>query len=320
MIAYVTSTRPNFSAVMALDVIRRFADHVPSQRVKQLDLFLHTDSGDSIVPWRLMTYLREYAETIHVLIPHRAFSAGTLTALGADEIVMHPMGMLGPVDPTVHDPYGPRDEDTGQQHGVGVEDVAAYLAMVREDFGLQGPEEIIEAFRLLADRVHPLTLGHVKRGTRQAKMLGEKLLKSRNDPPSDGDIETLLEELTRRLFFHGHPINRKEAAQLDGLPVVEPPPAVETAMWNLYLAYEEDLELQTPFDAVADALDAGAVIPKTPGSSNPVRFPALRRVLVESVAQTDVYTNDFEVTLTRTAEGAVAANIMNRGSGWSIES
>src|SRR5437868_1685214 len=70
LIAYVTSTRPGLSTVMALDAVRRFADHLPEKRVGRLDLFLHTDGGDSIVPWRLMTYLREYADQVDVLVPH----------------------------------------------------------------------------------------------------------------------------------------------------------------------------------------------------------------------------------------------------------
>jgi ClpP class serine protease len=218
VISYITNTRPGFAAVMSLDAVRRFAEHMPSERVNTLDLFLHTDGGEATVPWRLMTYLREYAEVVNVLVPYRAFSAGTLTALGADSIVMHPMGMLGPIDPTVHDPYGPRDEETGQQHGVGVEDVAAFTSLIRDDFGITSPTEMIEAARLLAERVHPLTLGHVKRGTQQARMLGEKLLRSRNEPPAEEEIGALLDELTRRLYFHGHPINRREADKL-GLPI-----------------------------------------------------------------------------------------------------
>lgn len=103
-LAYVTSSRPGVAAQMSIDAVRRIGDHMPDQPVKSIDLFISSDGGDSIVPWRLMTLLREYAETVDVLVPHRAFSAATLTALGANTIVMHPMGMLGPIDPrsTIH--------------------------------------------------------------------------------------------------------------------------------------------------------------------------------------------------------------------------
>lgn len=318
LIAYVTSTRPGFTAIMAPDAIRRFADHVPEEQVERIDLFLHTDGGESTVPWRLMTYLREYAETIDVLVPVRAFSAGTVTALGADHVVMHPIATLGPIDPTVTDPYSPRDDMTGQPLGVGVEDVAAYIAMVKDDFGFGDDADLTEVFKLLTERVHPLTLGHVKRGTQQARMLGEKLLKSRRDPPADEDIQTLLDELTRRLFFHGHPINRREAADL-GFPVVIPTPDIEAAMWDLYLEYEADMNLLAPFEVVSAAVDAGGQLPKS-GLGQPVNIPQERRVIIESATQADVYTLDAEILLGRRDDGGIIGNFAVRQQGWSIES
>ncbi len=46
-----------------------------------------------------MSLLRERFKKVSVLIPYVAYSAATLLALGADEIVMHPFSNLGPVDP-----------------------------------------------------------------------------------------------------------------------------------------------------------------------------------------------------------------------------
>jgi ClpP class serine protease len=43
-----------------------------------------------------MSLLREKVKDVAILIPQAAFSAATLMALGADEIVMHPCGNLGP--------------------------------------------------------------------------------------------------------------------------------------------------------------------------------------------------------------------------------
>jgi ClpP class serine protease len=98
---------------MAMDSVRRIYDHlVPLRRAAQpikIDLFLYSNGGDGIVPWRLVTLIREYADEFSVLVPFRAFSAATLTALGADHIVMHPMGMLGPTDATVTNPFNPPD-------------------------------------------------------------------------------------------------------------------------------------------------------------------------------------------------------------------
>jgi ClpP class serine protease len=84
---------------MAMDSVRKIFEHLrtigkPKDQVK-VDLFLHSNGGDGTVPWRLVTLIREYANRLGVLVPFRAFSAATLTALGADTIVMHPMGIAG---------------------------------------------------------------------------------------------------------------------------------------------------------------------------------------------------------------------------------
>jgi ClpP class serine protease len=104
VVAYITSTRPGLEVTMAMDSIRKIYDHLclaGCEEKKDIDLFIMSNGGDGTVPWRLVTLIREFASKFSIIIPYRAFSAATLTALGADEIVMHPMGMLGPTDPTV---------------------------------------------------------------------------------------------------------------------------------------------------------------------------------------------------------------------------
>ena len=261
-----------------------------------------------------------------MLVPHRAFSAATLAALGADQIVMHPMGMLGPIDPTVTTPFNPIDPQTGQRLGVSVEDVAAYNALVKDDVGIHHEDELIQAFALLADKVHPLTLGSAKRGTAQALMLGEKLLQLRNQKLEPHRIEGLLDQLTTKLYYHGHPIARAEAHDLE-LPVMQDvPPAVETAMWDLYLAYEEDLLLTEQFEPVAEAMSVGVVPlpppPVPPGAQPPLNWTArpglitVSRVVVESAARVDVFEQDLQVSVARAPNGAVLANTVALRSAW----
>ena len=101
VITYVTSTRDNLNTSMAMDVVPILYRHLvdlPGDNDRAIDLLLHTNGGDGVVPWRIVTLIREFCSNFAVLVPNRAFSAGTLTALGADKIIMHPMGMLGPTD------------------------------------------------------------------------------------------------------------------------------------------------------------------------------------------------------------------------------
>src|SRR4030067_2260403 len=140
LISYITSTRQMLEVQMAMDSIRFIYDHlqeiINEEKKPNIDLYIHSNGGDGTVPWRLVTLIREYSKKFSVIIPHRAFSAATLTALGADSIVMHPMGMLGPTDPTVANPFNPIDPH-GKQIGISVEDVTAYIQLINEDAGIK---------------------------------------------------------------------------------------------------------------------------------------------------------------------------------------
>jgi len=112
VLSYVTSTRPGLEHQMKPEHVRLLYEHLSQMTGSPIDLFIHSNGGDATFPWRLVNLIRECAgdAEFSVLVPYRAFSAATLTALGADKIVMHKMGNLGPTDPTVTNSFNPRDE------------------------------------------------------------------------------------------------------------------------------------------------------------------------------------------------------------------
>jgi hypothetical protein len=226
--------------------------------------------------------------------------------------------MLGPIDPTVHDFFGPIDHEYGQRPGVSVEDVASYNAILLEDLGIASEEEKLNAFAILAKDVHPLTLGRVRRGSSQARMLGGKLLRLRDPSVSDETVDEIVGALTEKLYYHGHPINRREALDL-GLHVDIPPAEVEAAMWKLYVAYEDDLEMQTPFDQIGYAARVAGGLPPASGTPRTARYDGVRRVIVESELRADVFAHDLEITLGRNDEGAVVASLVALDTDWTIE-
>ncbi|MFN0181188.1 MAG: SDH family Clp fold serine proteinase [Gemmatimonadales bacterium] len=83
--------------------LRAFGKNQP-----RIDLVLYTTGGDIMAAYRLVPLIREYCETFTVIVPFRCQSAGTLVALGADNIIMLPEGQLSPVDPSTNGPYNPR--------------------------------------------------------------------------------------------------------------------------------------------------------------------------------------------------------------------
>jgi hypothetical protein len=325
LLSYVTSTRPGLEVQMAMDAIRRIYDHISpwtprGTKVPRIDLFLYSNGGEGIVPWRLVTLLREHADEFCVLVPFAAFSAATLTALGTDHIVMHPMAMLGPTDPTVANLFNPQDPTNPTRRlGISVEDVTAYIALIRDDAGIQHEEEVVQAFDKLADKVHPLALGNVKRSLSQSRMMAKKLLSLHMHPTDDEHrIDQIVDNFTSKLFYHGHPINRREAQEELELATVEYPPLrVKKAMWQLYLHYEKEMKLNQPFAPASDFL---AAFPDLKPNDLKTTAPASARLaFIESTTRSDVFSIDYELSGQKLPDGSTNVTVIKKREGWATE-
>ena len=313
VLSFVTSTRPNYESHMAMDVIPIIYEHLmridtPPSDTK-IDLYLSSNGGDGVVPWKLVTLIRDFCSEFTVLVPFRCFSAATLTCLGADSVIMHPMGMLGPTDPTVANEFNPPNPNMpGRVLGISVEDVASYIALVKQDVGIQHEDELIQAFNHLAEKVHPLALGNVKRHTLQSQLMGTKLLKSRVATQlEDHVIEEIIKKLTSESFFHGHPINRKEARTDMGLTfVADATPAVRDRMWDLYKLYVEENRLHDAWLPIQEAISLQPV-PRAAAGAPPnidtAALPTVRAVSVESELRCDVFEEEYEVTISHFDNG-----------------
>ncbi len=66
-----------------------------------IDLILHTPGGLVLAAEQIAHGLAQHTGKVTVFVPHYAMSGGTLLALTADEIVMDPNAVLGPVDPQI---------------------------------------------------------------------------------------------------------------------------------------------------------------------------------------------------------------------------
>jgi hypothetical protein len=212
--AYLTRLRAGVPAQIAEDQVRVFFDHLlllPNRPVEKLDLFLVSNGGNGVVPWRLVSLFREFATSFNVMIPYRAYSAATLIAIGADQIVMGPFGEIGPIDPTVSNEFNPKEDGTGRVLGISVEDVRAYVSFVKHTVGITHEDELVRAIEILAQKVHPLALGNVERFVLQNRMMAKKILKTHMGPSDEHTINEVVENLASKLYFHGHPINRREA-------------------------------------------------------------------------------------------------------------
>lgn len=66
-----------------------------------IDLILHTPGGLVLAAKQIAWALAAHPSKVTVFVPHYAMSGGTLLALTADEVVMDPNAVLGPVDPQI---------------------------------------------------------------------------------------------------------------------------------------------------------------------------------------------------------------------------
>jgi len=246
VIAYVLADRPQGvpAAQVGADVIRPFYEHLETIGPAQgLDLFLYTRGGQIVPPLRLVHLLREYCEHLAVLVPFRAHSAGTLIALGADEIVMGRMGELSPIDPRVA--LGP-DRPTQDQEGapaqqIEIEDLSAYFRFAQDVGGLTDSNDMAAAFGALVERVSPLQLGHLARVHSLIRLLGRRLLATHMPANRSEELDQIVRMLTEGYFSHEYLISRQEAENIPGLKVVHADEGLERAMWRLYEAYEQAL-------------------------------------------------------------------------------
>ena len=219
VMCFLTSLRQNVPAQISDDAVRVFYDHLlllPSRPIAKLDLFLCSNGGSGTVPWRLVSLFREYTKSFTVLIPYRAYSAATLIALGADEIVMHPFAEIGPIDPTVSNEFNPTEPRTGGRLGISVEDVKAYVTFIKLTVGITHEDELIKAVEALTDKVHPLALRKCRAVpnavTDDCKKNPGRTCRRQKSTRS----EEIIENMASKLYFHGHPITDKRPKTIYG--------------------------------------------------------------------------------------------------------
>src|SRR3989338_3599148 len=231
VITYITSDRQvPVNARVAMDVIPLVSEQLRKiGKVSKIDLFLYTAGGDTMVPWRVVSMIREYCDTFSVLIPYKAHSAGTMISLGADEIVMSDLSEISPIDPSTANIFNPSDPTNPQNKiPISVEDVIAYFDLAKNKFGIKSDEDLTKIFVQFVEanpEVHPLALGNVNRIHNLIRLIAKRLLKSHNKPLKEDEIEKIVEYFTEKLYSHQYFIGRREAREELGVKtVVDAPP------------------------------------------------------------------------------------------------
>jgi ClpP class serine protease len=151
-----------------------------------IDLIVHTPGGLVLAAGQIANALKRHRAKVTVFVPHYAMSGGTLIALAADEIVMDPNAVLGPVDPQI-----------------GHWPAASVLTVIER----KKPEDIDDQTLILADVS--------RKAIAQLRRTVQDLLTERMSPEQAAG---LADKLATGTWTHDYPITAEEAKML-GLPV-----------------------------------------------------------------------------------------------------
>lgn len=255
VITYITSDRQGpVNARIAGDVIPVISNQLRKiGKIKNIDLFLYSSGGDTMVPWRMVSMIREYCEKFSVLVPYKAHSSATMISLGADEIIMSDLSELSPIDPSTANIFNPVDPNNPQKRiPVSVEDVMAYFDLAKNKFGIKSDEDLTKIFNKFIEsnpQIHPLALGNINRTHSLIRVLAKRLLKSHKETMRDDDIDKIVDNLTEKLYSHQYFIGRKEAKEDLGIRTVKyAENNLAIAMTELYEAYKKEMELGVNFN------------------------------------------------------------------------
>lgn len=226
----------------------RLIGHVP-----RIDLFLHSSGGQTEVPWRLITLIRDFADRFAVLIPGIAYSAATHLAMGADQIIMGPRSELSPVDPARAHPLLPSRAEGEPPLTVSVQDLRRCVDFVKSEVGIGSPDALAQVIVALFAKVHPLAIGAIQQSYDLARLISRKALSTHMDPKTDQDqIERIVNAFSDEFFSHGYWIGWQEAQQI-GLKVVRADDDLWEMMWSLYRHYKSYFTLLRVTDTEREA-------------------------------------------------------------------
>lgn len=198
---------------------------------RRVALVLHTAGGYVNAARRLAVLLREHVDTLHIVVPHKAISAGTLLCLAADELVLGRLAELSPLDPNVSSAH----PQAGMPPSISSADIHAYVEMAEAWFGLDRERHGLELFKLLNQKFFPTSLSSFYRSERQMIGYCQEFLCHSMADATPAAREAVAEKLVRGYGSHDYVITRPEVVDL-GLAVRLAPPEEERAAFDLVRA------------------------------------------------------------------------------------
>jgi len=183
-----------------LRIIRMTPDDQP------IDLIIHTPGGIALAATQVAFALKEHRGRTTVMVPHYAMSGGTLIALAADDILMDPHAVLGPVDPQI-----------GTQKGAY--SASSMLKVVER----KKTDEIDDETLYLAEEA--------QKAVGQMKDTVRKLIEDKYPPEM---VDKIIEDLVMGKYTHDFPITAETVCEMLGQCARNELPREVYQLMNLY--------------------------------------------------------------------------------------
>jgi ClpP class serine protease len=171
-----------------------------------IDLIIHTPGGVALAATQIAFALDAHPGKKTVMVPHYAMSGGTLVALAADEVMMDPQAVLGPVDPQI-----------GDQQGVYA--ASSIIKVV----GTKKTDELDDRTLYLAEES--------RKAISQMKDIVRRLVSDIHTPE---ETEVIVDELVSGKYTHDFPITAEETCKLLGGCVNRELPREVYSLMSLY--------------------------------------------------------------------------------------
>ncbi len=172
---------------------------------KPLFLLLHTGGGKVEPAYLISKCCRKSAPKFVAAVPRFAKSAGTLIALGANEIHMGIISELGPIDPQV-----------GDYPALGLGSAVEHIAKLCT----KHPQAVEMLAKYLASSLNLNHLGYFERVSESAVQYAERLLADRPLPAAQTPA-TVANRFVYGYKDHGFVIDREEATEILGSDIVK---------------------------------------------------------------------------------------------------
>lgn len=182
-----------------------FADLTRTIKGNVIDVLIQSPGGLAEAAERIVHLLRARFSSIRFIIPHSAFSAATMLATSADELVLDDTSALGPIDPQIQF----RDPQTGQTTIVPTQAILEGFENAKTD--IKADPDVLGVYLPLLNKLDLALFEVCKNANKLAESLVTEWLKTyllKDEANPEARAKEITEYLSKHKdrLSHGRPI------------------------------------------------------------------------------------------------------------------